>query len=200
MKLILPTGYAIKFNTEFVPPDFDKWIKLDTSGYEKNYQFLLNDYSSVVIKSKEQNILLRLAGINYSINQNHIYFPFFPIYSHCHITLSPNIDIYINPNLNINVNNELNQPLTDNDVIFYNMKIIDESSKLIGNDKNLLATQKMIGLTTRKYIEIDIEKFYYEYEKENNKLLYVDKILLNEKIVRKLDILHAKITDLEMDR
>lgn len=35
MKLILPARYAIKFNAEFVPPDFDKWVKLDTSEYEK---------------------------------------------------------------------------------------------------------------------------------------------------------------------
>jgi len=35
MNLILPKKYAIKFNAEFIPPDFDKWIKLDTSGYEK---------------------------------------------------------------------------------------------------------------------------------------------------------------------
>lgn len=183
MKLILPTRYAIKFNAEFVPPDFDKWIKLDTSGYENNCQFLLNDYLSVVIKSKEQNILLNLAGVNYTVNQNYIYFPFFPMYSYCNITLSPNIDIYINPNFD--ANDELNQPMTDNDVIFCGMKIIDESSKLITNDRYLLGTQKMIGLTMRKYIDIDIEKFYYEYEKENNKLLYADK----EKIIDDINLI-----------
>lgn len=184
MKLILPSGYAIKFNAEFVPPDFDKWIKLDTSGYEKNYQFLLNDYSSVVIKSKEQNILLYMAGINYTVNQNHIYIPFFPRYSFCNIILSPNIDIYINPNFDTDVNNKLIQSMKDCDVIFYNMKIIDESSGLIGNNKYLLAIQGMIGLTTRKYIDIDIEKFYYEYEKENNKV-NIDK----EKIINDINLI-----------
>lgn len=182
MKLILPARYAIKFNAEFVPPDFDKWVKLDTSGYEKNYQFELNDYSSVVIKSKEQNILLQMAGINFVINQNWIYFPFFPLYSYCRITLTPNIDIYINPNFD--TNNELNQPMIDNDVIFCGTKIIDESGKPIDDDKYLLGTQKMIGLTTRKYIDMDIEKFYYEYENENNKV-NTDK----EKIINDINLI-----------
>jgi hypothetical protein len=178
MKLILPTRYAIKFNA-----DFDKWVKLDTSEYEKNYQFLLNDYSSVVIKSKEQNILLQISGINFVINQNWIYFPFFPLYSYCNITLTPNIDIYINPNFDIDENNELNQPIIDNDVIFCGIKIIDETSGI--NNNYLLGTSKMIGLTAKKYIDIDIEKFYYEYENENNKLLYVDK----EKIINDINLI-----------
>lgn len=170
MKLILPSRYAIKFNAEFVPPNFDEFIKLDTSGYEKNHRFKLNNYSSVVIKSKEQNILLQMGGINYVINQNWIYFLFFPLYHDCYITLSQNIDIYINPNLDID-NNKLNQLMIDNNVIFYNMKIIDdESNKLIDDNKYLLGAGKMIGLATNKYIDIDIEKFYYEYEKENNKV------------------------------
>ena len=47
------------------------------------------------------------------------------------MSLSLNIDIYINPNLENDNNNELNQPIVDNKVIFYNMKIIDELSQLI---------------------------------------------------------------------
>jgi len=35
IKLILPTRYAIKFNAEFAPQDFNKWIKLDTTEHEK---------------------------------------------------------------------------------------------------------------------------------------------------------------------
>ena len=181
MKLILPTRYAIKFNAEFVPQDFNKWIKLDTTEYEKNSQFKLNEYKSVVIKSKEQNILLKMGGINFVINQNWIYFPLFPLYHDCYITLSPNIDIYINPNLENDNNNELNQPMVDNDVIFYNLKIIDDSDQLISGNKYLLGTHGMIGLTEMKYVDVDIEKFYYEYEKENNKLLIVDsKKIMND--------------------
>lgn len=57
--------------------------------------------------------------------------------------------------------------MIDNDVIFCGMKIIDETSGMNDNNKYLLGTSKMIGLTTKKYIDIDIEKFYYEYEKIN---------------------------------
>ena len=180
-QIILPIRYAIKFNVRFVPLDFDKWIKLDTSIYEINSKIELNNYKSLIIKSKESYILLDLGGIYYTINQNFIFFPLFPFYHYCYIKLSPNIDIYINPNFEPENNDELNKLMINNSVIFVGMNIINEkTNELIDTSKyNLMVIDKMIGMTTKKYVDFDIEKFYYEYEKENNKLLGID----NKKII-----------------
>lgn len=166
MDIKLPNEYAIKFNAEFVPIDFDKWTKLDID-YEKNKVIVLNDYAKqVVIKSKEKYILLNL-GINYMIEQNWIYFPFLPLHHNIILTLSPNIEIYSNPNSNYIF--EFNKIMAINNIIFYNMKIIDnETNNQINSDTYLLGTDGIIALTRKKYIDIDIENFYYEYEKENN--------------------------------
>lgn len=125
MDIILPEKYAIKFNAEFVPPDFDKWIKLEPSGYEKNSIIKLNNYFSIIIKSKEEHILLQIGGCNYIIKQNLIYFPFFPLYHEINLTLSPNIDIYTNPICEFNENTELNKIMIYNWIIFCGLKIID---------------------------------------------------------------------------
>lgn len=51
------------------------------------------------------------------------------------------------------------------------MNIIDdETNKPIETNQYLLSADGMCRLTRKKYIEFDIEKFYYEYEKENNKV------------------------------
>lgn len=168
MDIILPAGYAIKFNAEFVPLDFDKWIKLDTSGYEKNSVLKLNQYFSIIIKSKEEHILLRIGGINFVIKQNLIYFPFFPLHHEIKLTLSPNIDIYTNPICEFNENTGLNKIMIHNWTIFCGLNIIDdETNKPIETNKYLLSADGMCGLTMKKYIDMDIEKFYYEYEKVN---------------------------------
>lgn len=183
LNMKLPNEYAIKVNVEFVPTYFKKWIKLDTSEYKKNDVLKLNNYKSVVIKSNEQNILLKIGGINYIINQNWLYFPFFPKYHNCVLTLSPNINIYINPNYELDNNIlKLNKFLMDNCVIFYNMKIIDEkTNKLMGSDKYLLSIEGMCGATMKKYVDFNIEKFYCEYEKINDEQ-DIDKAIINDDI------------------
>lgn len=168
MDIILPKNYAIKFNAKFIPSDFDKWNKLDTSGYEKNSILKLNYYKSIIIKSKEEHILLQIGGCNSIIKQNLIYFPFFPLYHEINLTLSPNIDIYTNPICKFNENTGLNKIMIYNCIIFCGLEIIDvETNKPIETIKYLLSADGMCGLTMKKYIEFDIEKFYYEYEKVN---------------------------------
>ena len=168
MDIILPKKYAIKFNAKFIPLDFDKWNKLDISGYEKNSILKLNYYKSIVIKSKEEHILLQIGGCNYMIKQNLIYFPLFPLYHYVNLTLSPNIDIYTNPICEFDENTELNKIMIYNWIIFCGLEIIDdETNKPIETNKYLLSADGMCALAWRKYIDTDIEKFYYEYEKEN---------------------------------
>lgn len=177
--------YAIKFNAEYVPTNFDKWIKLDTSEYKKNSIITLNDYSSVIIKSKEKHILLQMGGCNYKIKQNYIYFPFFPAHHLVNLTINPNIDIHTNPICEFNENTELNEIMITYYIIFCGLNIIDyETNKPFESNTYLLSADGMIGLTRKKYIDTDIEKFYYEYEKENNKV-NTDK----EKIINDINLI-----------
>jgi hypothetical protein len=173
MCLILPKKYAIKFNTKFVPEDFNKWTKLEFDD-KNNKKILLNDYKNTIIKSTETKILLNLGGLNFVIKQNCIYFPFFPEYHYFYLTLSPDIDIYIKNNVSA-VNFELNKIISRNnstilnDVILYNLSIIDnETTDFIDSSKYLLVTNGMCGLTIKKYIDVNIEEFYYLYEQEEN--------------------------------
>lgn len=167
MILKLNDKYIIKFNTQYIPDNFNKWIKLDINEDDKNKQLKLNKYKSVLIKSKEKNILLQLGGINFIINENSLHIPYFPFYQYCFITLSINIDIYIIPNDESNECDDISKLLIDKSLIFSNLKIIDDEKKPIPSEHYLFLTDGMIGLTSKKYIDINIEKFYYEYEKEN---------------------------------
>jgi hypothetical protein len=165
MCFILPKNYAIKFNTKFVPEDFNKWTKLELDD-KNNKIILLNNYKNTIIKSTETKILLKIGGRDYVVKQDWIYFPFFTKYHEFTLILSPNINIYINNN-ELSTNNELNKIISFNDVIFHNLSIIDDVlNDFNDNSKYLFAVHGICGLMTKKYIDVNIEEFYYLYEQE----------------------------------
>lgn len=113
-----------------------------------NYkEILLNHCKNIIIKSSETKIMLNIGGLNLVIKHNWIYFPFFPEYHHFFLPMRPNVDIYIKNNYSV-VNFELNKIISRdnstilNDVIFYNLSIVDNGiDDNIDNRRYLLATQ-----------------------------------------------------------
>ncbi len=194
-------NYIIKFDTESIPPNFNKWKKLDLDkeledldkikkSYSKDNKLvyykdllLLNRYKSVLIKSTNSDILeFDMYGTSHKMENKQVYFIFFPEYHDCFIKINcPNdIEVYVPDDTNELIEIQKLYELFKKDYIILLDKINNENQFLIGSG--------MIGsahhhLNEYNLIVIDENKFYYELEQfEKDANVNFDEISFNEKI------------------
>ncbi len=194
--------YIIKFDATSIPPNFNKWKKLDLKkeledldkikkSYSKDNKLVyykdllyLNRYKSVLIKSQNSDILeFDMYGTSHKMENKQVYFIFFPEYHDCFLKInsSNDIEVYVPDDTNELIEIQKLYELFKKDYIILLDKINnDEYQFLIGSG--------MIGtgprhLNEHNLIVIDENKFYYEleqFEKDTNENF--DEINFNEKI------------------
>jgi hypothetical protein len=181
---------VIKFNTTSIPPNFDKWKKLDLKSelsdlnnlekssfhsiiiYKKDL-LLLNNYGSVVIKCLNGDLIeFQLGSVVWKTENKQIYFIFFPEYQDCYLKInsSDNIEVFVPEN---------NKELAEIDILH---KLFRLNIVLFDNKKEkelILASGKFsimliqFQFTINNLITINPDVYYYElkqFEKKKSKV------------------------------
>lgn len=168
--------YIIKFDCNQMPPDLSNYTLLDFAKAEKirfgsGDEIRLDCYThGVIIESEDENFQTNIGGRNYVIAKGKKYIPKFPAlykYNDLLIKITKNLKIYIN-NKNSEKINFLNSITKRMNMVCNNLMILKKNSSL-KNLNGLLLQTGNIGITSENSIvNIDENKFYYDY-KEHNK-------------------------------
>jgi hypothetical protein len=173
--------YTIQFDATSLPPNFNKWEKLNIDEALKNKKnfrpnpIFLNDYISVVIKSHNNHIGLILGGVECNLNNDRIYFLFFPKYHDCYLKIVPsdNIEIYIpkNPDTLLEIQ-KLNKSLEPFEIIF------DKIYSPFKMQMQMIWTHFNYSPFNLK--KIDENEFYFDFEQKYKEEF--GEIILNQTI------------------
>ncbi len=181
--------YYIHFDTNKLPLDFNKWVKLDNNlleykkygitleydnKYTNNNYLFLNKYNSVVINSKK-DFNLETGGCMYTFEKGIKYLPIFPQYHSIDIQMNNDIEIYVEPQIynhneieknkfnyyDSNLKNELTLLLENFKYMYGNLNIISEDYK----DMNLVVDNGCSGTVPKvSNKNIDVDEFYFDLE------------------------------------
>lgn len=186
-------NYFIRFDTDKLPFDFDKWIQIDIkkmdekfiSVRDKNVFLKIKKYSFVVIESYDEDFMIEIGGLLSKIEKGRKYLPIMSEYHDTYIKLSPNLSIYVNSKYNDD-SHDINSDYffmfsCSHHVIFDNLKLFNDCS----NDSYslLIYSMGMYGYISNyrlsyfnKHDIVDLNKFYYEYENLNASSNYMEMI------------------------
>lgn len=194
---LLANEYCMIFDTNKLPLDFDKWIKLKIEDEDLvktvnlHNCLLLNNYYSVVIDA-DVDFNVVIGGHIYKLKKGKKYFPFFPCYHYFYVQIDLYVNIFVEPNIYKKIKfdktftfscyylNELTElfnyclnNLIDNAITPNNNTCIYTNVNILDDLKNqdLILKGGMMTSMILNYINIDIEKYYFILEKSNKEFL-----------------------------
>lgn len=191
MKFDESKKYAIKFNTDSIPVDWNQWIQLDIKKIPSLYcmhgYFSLDSFGFVVIESFDEDFDIELGGTNYKFDKGRKYIPIFYGVHSARIKIKENLKIYVGPGYNKDFNNlenpiDLKNPdmsdkflngdsrggnplwyfLYQFPIIYENLNL-NKSHDLYYKDCSLVFTNGMYGYGHFQSNSIPIENFYFDY-------------------------------------
>lgn len=167
----LKKKYGIKFKTNSLPIDFDKWIVLDKEEIDKrkypNNYICLDHLKFVVIESYENILTTEIGGTTFHFKPGRYYLPILTGVHSFRVKFKENIKIYINPN-NI-------KPIPVYDLFYYlliffthidyyGLEVI-EKSEFSHPDSFLMFYSGMYGYGHKRTEQVDENIFYFDYNK-----------------------------------